>query len=526
MTNAPFSVVLSNLDAASYQLSARATAETGTSNTAIVSFTVFDALTVQISKPAAGEKFPLGSNIVLQAAIPPTAGAVSNVNFFAGNISIGEAPAPSFTLNWTPSQPGDFILTATASDEFSETATSAPVNVRVFIPESQPPTVRITSSPKNFARLTDPVVSLAGTASDDVGVDRVEVSNNSGTFQTAVGTNLWSADITLAAGLNTVQVRSVDLAGNVSPIVTRFFTFVVDWPLVVQTEGQGTVKPDLNGQLLEIGKAYAIRSKPSPGNIFVRWIATQVNSNNVTTNAVQSSSVTSFIMQSNLMLTAEFTPNPFLQVHGSYTGLMLNSNAPAPESSGVPSLQVADSGAFSGRIVIQGKRFSVSGQFDSAGNARFAIIRPGLNPIAVSLNLDLTNGTDTIAGSATDGNWTALLLANRNVFNAKSNPAPEAGVVQFVFVRADGSNQQEASGTAKISANGNVAFSGALNDGRTFSFSSTLGKDESAPFYVSSTTGNEMLAGWIQFSPALSGRIYWVLAATNGFSIALDVNQQ
>ena len=289
------------------------------------------------------------------------------------------------------------------------------------------------------------------------------------------------------------------------------------------TDGQGTATPDLDGRLLEIGKPYALRAKPAAGNIFVRWIAAQVNSTNATANAVQSNAVMSFIMQSNLTLIAQFAPNPFLPVRGSYSGLMLNTNAPAPESSGIFALQVSDNGAFSGRFVINGKRFSARGQFDAEGNARFAIIRPGLSPVAVSLSLDLTNGTDTITGAASDGSWTASLLANRNVFSAKSNPAP-AGVAPFNLVRADGLNQQDGSGTAKMSANGNVLFSGTVSDGFRFSSSSTLRKDGTAPFFALSTDGNEMLAGWIQLTPRVSGQVCWVLAATDGFSIPLDAN--
>jgi hypothetical protein len=518
VTSSPFTLVLTNLAPGAYQLTAAATASTGTSNSAVVSFTVLEPLSVRITQPTGGQKFPLGTNILLQAAIPANTPAVSTVDFFAGDTLVGEATGPTFTFDWIPAAPGDFMLTAVAADEFGETATSLPVPVRVFIPEAVPPTVRITQSPPNFAHLSHPTISLAGRASDNVGLDRVEARDNDGNFQPATGTTSWSAEITLAPGLNIVQVRSVDLAGNTSQIVTRFYTFVQHSPLTVQTVGEGSVTPDLNGHRLEIGKPYKVRAVPAAGQLFAGWLATAGGA----TNGIQPNAVLNFIMQSNLTLSAEFIPNPFLSVQGSYAGLILNTNVPAPESSGVFSLRVLGSGAFSGRFVLQGKAYRISGRFDTRGNVRFAIIRPGNRPIAVSLSLDITNQTDTVRGTATDGTWTAQLLGNRNVFNAKTNPVPAAGDVHFALENPADTSQPEALGIATLKSNGRVEIAGRLANGSIFSFDTILAKDGSAPFFVLSNAGDEMLAGWMNLTPVVGGRIDWVRAAANGFSLVLD----
>lgn len=88
------------------------------------------------------------------------------------------------------------------------------------------PTVALISPDKKTKVFTNANVTLLGTANDNVGVARVEYSLNSKTnYQMASGTTDWSAGITLSTGKNTVQVRSIDLAGNVSAVVKRSYRY-------------------------------------------------------------------------------------------------------------------------------------------------------------------------------------------------------------------------------------------------------------------------------------------------------------
>ena len=187
----------------------------------------------------------------------------------------------------------------------------------------------------NFLRTNSPFVRLGGTANDDRGVLSVDWQINDGPRVTAEGTNRWSATVTLVAGPNTVRVRSVDQAGNESLPATRFFTYVVNSPLTVRTNGQGSVSPNWGGRLLEIGKVYSLRAIPGVGQIFSRWDG-----------APWQGALLNFQMKSNLVLTASFIPNPFPSVAGVYSGLSLNPSGVTPESSGIFTLQVGTLGAF------------------------------------------------------------------------------------------------------------------------------------------------------------------------------------
>src|SRR5262249_1381278 len=148
------------------------------------------------------------------------------------------------------------ILLATAVDQLGQAGTSAPVVVRIFVPEFVRPTVLITNSPRNFGRFRDPHVTLGGTAADKAELVRVEYVVNAGPHQLASGLERWLIETNRAPGMNTIRVRSVDLTGNFSFDATRFLTFVVNTSLLVTVVGEGTVSPDLNSQVLEMGKVY------------------------------------------------------------------------------------------------------------------------------------------------------------------------------------------------------------------------------------------------------------------------------
>jgi hypothetical protein len=382
-----------------------------------------------------------------------------------------------------------------------------------FPSDTNAPAVTITQAPPNAARLFAPLVSLAGTAGDDVGVRGVQVQVN-GTPQWADGTTNWSAQITLSPGVNTVVVHSVDLAGNVSPDITQTFTYVVSVPLTVQTNGAGSVVLNSNGKLLEIGKTYTIRAVPAAGQVFAGWAG--MNSDSPTL---------SFVMQSNLTLVANFVPSPFPVVKGSYAGLVANANGVTPDSSGYFTLTVTASGAFTGKLLVGGNRYGFREQFNLAGDAVLTVNRAQLSPLTLTLHVDLSNGTDQVTGSVTDGNWTSALAGDRNVFNSQLNPAAQAGAGSLILENTDANASVVAAGSSKISTSGAIGVRGKLADGHPVGARSTLAKNGDSPFYLSLAHGNEVVIGWVNFSagpsPLASGTVHWVRSGTNALAVTL-----
>lgn len=500
-------------DAGSYDVIVSNSAGSTTSQAATLMIGTETSLppVVKLTKPASGATFALGSSVSLSATVNASGAVVTNVLFTADGLGIGSVDQAPFALVWLPTQPRSYSLNAVAFDNSGLAGTSAPVTVRVFIPDTKRPTVAVKNSPPQFARLTAPGISLDGTASDDIGLDKVVVQVNGSPTQTAVGTTSWHAEVVLAPGNNIVRVTSVDLAGNTSLPVTRYYTYVATTPLVVQLSGAGTVTPDLNGRALEIGKVYTLTARPNAGHLFAGWTG-PANTNNARL---------SFQMESNLVLVAHFAPNPFPALAGTYGGLFSNPNAAFPATSGAFDLQLGNVGAFSGKVIMNGASYPFHGQVGSGGNVTVPVLRPTLAPLALTLHLD--SAKNTIDGTGTDGNSEFALLAERRVTKTSLQ-----GQRSFVLRRAaaDG-GALVSTGLLSVSGSGNVRISGRLVDGRSYSSSATLSSEGNIPFYAAFGQGSEMMIGWMHVAAAPEaspgGNLLWVRTGTDGFSVPLEV---
>ena len=72
-------------------------------------------------------------------------------------------------------------------------------------------------------------------------------------------------------------------------------------PLTIQITGSGSTTPNLDGRNLVIGREYKITAKPQAGQVFSNWSG----------GVSSSEAALEFTMQSNLVLQANFVPNPF-----------------------------------------------------------------------------------------------------------------------------------------------------------------------------------------------------------------------
>jgi hypothetical protein len=215
-------------------------------------------------------------------------------------------------------------------------------------------------------------------------------------------------------------------------------------------------------------------------------------------------------------------------VKGAFAGLFADTNGVASSSSGYVTFNVTPMGAFSGRVQLGGMRYPFHGQFGLAGNATLSLNRYWLPPLALSLHVDLTGGTDQASGSLSDGNWIAVVAADRNVFNVVSNPASQAGKRAFVLQPANPSASPVAVGVSTISLNGFTTVRGKLRDGRPFATTSVLAKNGDFPFFLPLSRGSEEMIGWLNFSSgqtsAVSGGVTWINTGTNSFSTQLQAS--
>jgi PGF-CTERM protein len=79
--------------------------------------------------------------------------------------------------------------------------------------DTTPPDISI-ALPLPGQTFANPSITVSGTASDDVGLDRVEVKLESGDWMVASGTESWNIDVTLSLGQHKVYAKAIDTTGN------------------------------------------------------------------------------------------------------------------------------------------------------------------------------------------------------------------------------------------------------------------------------------------------------------------------
>lgn len=391
-------------------------------------------------------------------------------------------------------------------------------------PDLKRPTVAFVA-PAAGSGTTNGVLTVTGTAKDETGVASVEYAVGDGAFTAASGTNAWSkwsAVVALQPGTNVVAVRSVDLAGNLSLTNRRSFFSTVRAPLTLTTNGLGKVTGATNQQLLTIGKSYTLTATPGSGQLFSNWTG------GVTGTALKKS----FLMESNLVVTANFVPNPFLATKGVYRGLFHETNCVRNESAGYFTFTLADKGGYSAALYRVGKKHPLSGQLNLEGRATNRISLTRTTALEVTWAVDL-HGSNLLTGTVSNGVWTAALLGDLGVTYTTLNPAPHAGRYTWVIPGAAGSTNEpagDAAGTAVVDKANVVTFGGTLAEGTKVVQKVAVSRHGHWPLYVSLHSGKGSLLSWVNFdtnavADDFHGPLCWVRPAlpslksyTNGFN--------
>jgi hypothetical protein len=371
------------------------------------------------------------------------------------------------------------------------------------------------------ASVTSPSLTVQGPASGAYGVVYVQYRLNGGTWGLAGSTNQWanwSALVTLQPGTNIFQAYCLDPAGQYSQTnsVTNFY--VTQSPLTLLTNGSGGISRSFSGTNLVVGTNYTVKAVPNPGNLFSNWTGLKPGGPFTATN-----NPLTFLMASNMTLTANFVTNSFLRAVGTYNGLFYDTNEVGAQSSGLlGGLKVGPLGIYSGKLYIGGTNYVVSGNFDLSGYASNQIARPaGLGALSLVMSLDWDATPPQITGTVqgtNGGAWTAELtnqLAGSNLPSAQYTllipPGPDAPA-----------NSPAGYGYALISNHlGNVTVTGALADGAGFSQSIAESTNRLLAIYAAPYTNglltNGLLLGWLDLSGgAPAGSLTWIRPAEAG----------
>jgi uncharacterized repeat protein (TIGR03803 family) len=340
----------------------------------------------------------------------------------------------------------------------------------------------------------------------------------------STGTNnwsKWSATVTLGAGSNTITAYGMDVLGNIGTNKSAVVFYTTTNTLELLTNGYGTITNSAKTNFLVagpnalvVGTNYTVRAVPNPDNLFSNWTVV-FGSNTVT---VTNNPLT-FLMESNMTVTANFVTNEFIGVAGSYTGLFyvtntnglfagVNeglfevSNGVGALSSGLlENLLVKTNGAYTASLHTGGSNYSISGNFSLAGTATNQITRAaklGSLTLAMTLNWNITppQVTGTVSNN-NRGGWTASLLAELAGANQPS--------AEYALLIPPANNAPAGFGSVEITnrLGGTAIVTGQLADGTTFSESVAISGTGNLPVYA---------------APYTNGLVLGLLSLTNGYS--------
>ncbi|HXJ72653.1 MAG TPA: Ig-like domain-containing protein, partial [Candidatus Dormibacteraeota bacterium] len=432
-----------------------------------------------------------------------------------GHYTLTAQPGPGFSFTgWT----GDL-----ASDRARLSfVMRSNLTLHASFADLTPPRVQILQ-PAASARLTNDTVVLQGTADDGDAVSNVEyrVSNTAGAggFLSANGTTTWSATVSgLTPGINQIDVRARDMAGNVSAESTRSVLLLTSLRVTTNLGG-GVSSGFLGTTFRDPGQELSLQAISKPGFLFSNW------SGNIESTA----NPLRFFPSSNMRLQANFVVNPFEPVLGNYNGLFYvgdTTNGVSHETSGAVSFLLSKLGSYSGHLVLAGRRFSFSGRFDLEGRTTNIVKRTGTNALWLDLALDLGGGSDRVVGHVTDpqGGWTAELSGDRALIYSGSNPWPYQGHYTLVFTNRDSAIQLgDSFGTVNINR-GRITLSGSLADNTPVTQSVPISKDGQWPLYVALYGGKGSLLSWVAVgtnsssAESMAGALSWIRPSLPGAS--------
>ena len=387
------------------------------------------------------------------------------------------------------------------------------VGTRTLFPTAAPvsrPSVFLVSPPDK-AVLDSPVLDLRGTAQSSRRVAQVMVSINGAPFVPAAGLENWSYQAPVKSGLILVRVKAMDADGRESEIVTHSYSHQSKSALKLDVAGKGWIVPDLNGRELELGQAYQIVAQPAPGHEFVRW-----------SGGVESTSPRlQFQMNNNLWIRAEFRPTPANLSGGQFVGLIYPRDVLSADKCGYFELSVADDGAFTGAIQLDGSTAQLKGQFDREGEATQTLASADGEPVTIRLQMDADRTGESVSGAFEANGSPVVMQAYRRAAGDASTTGIKPGRYTLVIpgpTDAKASPGGDGIGELHVHADGRAEFYGELSDGTAVRQQTHISRNGVWPLYVPMYGGRGLLTGWVTVTNHaemdLFGDLRWIKPRT------------
>ncbi|WP_370088027.1 Ig-like domain-containing protein [Ekhidna sp.] len=203
---------------------------------------------VGITSPTNGESFVPGDDITINVDAFDTDGTITLVEFFQGNVKLGEDATEPYSFTWNSVPAGDYTLTAVATDNEGATTKSLGVDISLGIQYDLTTSVTgegiITLNPSGGSYAENTVVSLTATPSAGYQFDG------------------WAGD--LSGRQNPISI-TMDADKNVTA------TFVPIYTLTTSVNGEGSISINPSGGAYKEGTVITLTAIPDSGNQFESW---------------------------------------------------------------------------------------------------------------------------------------------------------------------------------------------------------------------------------------------------------------
>jgi hypothetical protein len=369
-------------------------------------------------------------------SVTATGDAPLSYQWFKNNEEILDATNAIYSLASAPLNTSGSYHVVVSNPFGSETSNPAALVVNA---DSIVPTLVITS-PKSTTVYTSGSLLITGTAADANGVAAVQYRlNNTGWSNAIYSSPNWNAPVELIAGTNVLEVTAVDYAGNITnKAPVRFFHRVVS-TLTIVTNGAGgivnattAVNYDGNNTRLFVGRDYKLTARESakPEYIFTNWTATWQGQSEPVVLETNRLTLT-FNMRSNMVISANFIPNPFYKNIGIYDGLVSETNGIKFHSAGSMLVKMSADRSYSGKVFVDGNTIRFAGRLaiDGTGttHSKRRVIWNDKPELTIRLNVDFENNLMTGSVSQTNA-WTSEFVAYRRTWS-RTNVLEQA--IQF-----------------------------------------------------------------------------------------------
>lgn len=213
IATAPYILRWSTSVAGTYQLRAVATDNTdlkGSSQTVTVVVDSAQAPVVTLTQPTLVQTFTAPANITLAATASAVSGVVTRVEFFNGNIKLGEDATAPYSMTWPNVPAGTYMLRAIATSSLGLQGTSNATTITVNAAPVAP--VVSLTAPANNATFTAPAnINLTANATDADGtVTRVEFYNGATRIAEDTSAPFSFAWTNIPAGTYTLRAVATD----------------------------------------------------------------------------------------------------------------------------------------------------------------------------------------------------------------------------------------------------------------------------------------------------------------------------